>query len=316
MRRAALLAWRLHRFELRILLVAAALLVVASLVIAWQTRVVRADELACYAAAPPPVEGSTGSTCPQFNDATALLESGRRLASGATTVSPFVLGLFLGVPLVAREIESGTAPIAWTLARSRARWLVQRAAPVLVGTLLVASAIAGTGELLTAVAPWNEGVDPGFQDFGGRGPLLVVRGVAVLGIGLAAGALIGRQLPALLVAGLVVLALMIGLTIYTDQLMRREAEPIEMRAMQGAALSKVYGSGFRDDATGEIIGFDEYYARPDAVNVEEPPGMTPVLFAVPGERYRDFVLRESAIFGAVTVVMGSGAWLIVRRRSP
>jgi hypothetical protein len=147
--------------------------------------------------------------------------------------------------------------------------------------------------------------------------LLVVRAEAVLGIGLAAGALLGRQLPALLVAGFAVLALMIGLTVYTDELMRREAEPIEMREMQGAAASKVYGSGFRDDATGEVIDFDAYYARPDAVNVEEPPGFTPVLFAVPGHRYWDFVLRESGILGAVAVIAGGGgAWLIVQRRAP
>jgi hypothetical protein len=187
---------------------------------------------------------------------------------------------------------------------------------VLLVTLAVASALAAAGEMLTALAPWNEGVDPGFQDYGGRGVLLVGRAVVVLGIGLAAGALLGRQLPALLVAGLAVLALMIGLTIYTDELMRREAEPIEMHAMQGAALSKVFGSGFKDDATGEVIDFDEYYARPDAVNVEEPPGLTPVVFAVPGERYWDFVLRESGILTAVAVVSGAGAFLIVRRRSP
>ena len=118
--RAFALAWKLQRFELQLLLGAGALLLIASLALAWQTRVVRADELACYASAPPAVEGSTSTPCPQFIEATQLLESGRRIAGGAIAISPFVLGLFVGVPLVARELEGRTASIAWSLA-GRAR---------------------------------------------------------------------------------------------------------------------------------------------------------------------------------------------------
>lgn len=315
MRRAFRLAWRHQRLELAILLGAALLVVLASLALAWATRAVRTDELACYAAAPPAVEGSTGTTCPQFADATRLLENGRQIASGLITVSPFVLGVFLGAPLVSREVESGTASLAWSLARSRTRWLLLRAGPLVAAGLLAAAALGAAGELLTAVAPWNEGVSPGFQDYGARGPLVAARAAAVLGIGLAVGAVLGRQLPAVLVTGLATVALMVAIGLYIDDAMRREAEPIAMRGMQDAGVTKVYGSGFVEEATGEAIGFDEYYARPDAVQVDEPPGMTPVVFAVPGIRYADFVLREAGVLAVVAAVsIGYGAAVALRRR--
>lgn len=316
MARAVRLAWRQQRFELVILLGATLLLVLVSLALAWGTRAVRADELACYAAAPPPVEGSTGTPCPQFAATARLLENGRQIASALITVGPFVLGLFLGAPLVSREIESGTATLAWSLSRSRVRWLLVRGIPVLAVVLAAAVMLGAVGELLTAVAPWNEGVALGFQDYGARGPLVVARAAAVLGIGLAIGALLGRQLPALLVSGLATAALMVSIGLLMDDAMRREAEPIAMRDMQEAGVTKVYGSGFVERATGKLIGFDEYYARPDAVQVEEPPGMTPVVFAVPGRRYPDFMLRETAALAAVAAAATGGAVGVTVRRRP
>ena len=37
-------------------------------------------------------------------------------------VVTYAVGLFLGVPIVARELERGTVRLAWSLAPSRWRW--------------------------------------------------------------------------------------------------------------------------------------------------------------------------------------------------
>lgn len=316
MLRAFRLAFAMHRLEWRLLLGASVLLAAVSLTLAWQTWAVRTDELACYAAAPRAVEGSTENPCRRFDAATRFLESGRQVAAGAITISPFVLGLFVGPPLVARDVERRTAEIAWTLARSRRRWLVHRAGPAVVAVLAATAALGGAGELLTAVAPWNEGVDPGFQDHGSRGPLVPARALAVLGLGLAMGAWIGRQLPALLLTLGATVAMGVTLSLLIDAQMARDAEAVPMLAMQEAGITKVYGSGFRKDATGKVVGYDEYYARPDAILVDDPPGWTPVVFGVPGSRYGDIVVRESAILSAVAVGAVGAGLVVIRRRRP
>lgn len=317
MLRAARLSFAMQRFELRLLLGVAALLVVAALAIAWQIRVARAEELECYRTAPPPVEGSQADVCPELRPRLEVLETGAGVVHAGALVTPFVLGLFLGVPIVAREIEGRTAPIAWTLSRSRRRWLLHRAAPVVAVVVLAALLVGIAGEVLTRAAPWNEGVDPGFNDYGARGGLVAVRALAVLSLGLAMGALVPRQLPALLLAAAVTLALFVGVELVRDDLMRREAVPLTSQEQQQGASQKIYDSALRDDATGELISYDDYYRdHPGAMQGELPPGVTPVEYTVPGSRYGSFVLRESAVLGAVAALALAVTTGVVSRRRP
>ena len=55
---------------------------------------------------------------------------------GALVISPLLLvtyaiGLFLGVPVIARELERGTVRLAWWLTPSRWRWYLARLLPIL-----------------------------------------------------------------------------------------------------------------------------------------------------------------------------------------
>lgn len=316
MRRAFRLAFAMQQLELRLLLGAALLLVVAGLALAWQIRVARAEELECYRTAPPPVEGSQGETCPELRPRLEALETGATFVHVGAIATPFVLGLFLGVPIVAREVEGRTAGLAWSLSRSRRRWLVQRAAPVLVLVAVATLAVGVVGDVLTHAMPWAEGAEIGFVDHAARGPLLAVRGVAVFCIGLAVGTLVPRQMPALLLSGAVTLGLFVGITLVMDDLMRREAVPLTSQEQQQGASQKIYDSALRDDATGELISYDDYYRdNPDPM-AELPPGLTPVVYAVPGSRYGDFVLRESAILGAAAFLAFGTTVLVVSRRRP
>ena len=122
MRRAIRLAFAMQRLELRLLLAAVLLVSVAALAIAWQTRVVRGEQLVCYRNAPAVVEGSEGSPCPAQDGPLQTLDQAAAFAKVGVLAAPILMGLFLGVPLVARELESRTAPLAWSLSRSRRRW--------------------------------------------------------------------------------------------------------------------------------------------------------------------------------------------------
>lgn len=52
-----------------------------------------------------------------------------RQGHGRDGILPLFIGLFLGIPLVAREIETGKAPTVWALVGARGRWLVGRLVP-------------------------------------------------------------------------------------------------------------------------------------------------------------------------------------------
>jgi hypothetical protein len=320
MMRAIRLAYRMQRFELRLLLGAVLLVAAAALAIAWQTRVVRDEQLACYRDAPTAVEGSLGSPCSAHDSSLVVLEQAAAFVKAGVVGTPIVLGLFLGVPLVAREVESRTAQLAWTLSRSRRRWLLQRAIPVL-GAVVVACVAAGiAGDVLVHAAPWVEGSDPGFSDWWARGPQVAVRGVAVGAIGLVVGAFIGRQLPALLLVGMGTLALFVAATLMVDGWMEAAAEPVVFGPEQ-IVSGKIYGSGFRDDATGEVISYEQAYESFGESFGEEiyefgnPRGYSQVSFMVPSGRYGEFVLYESAIFGLVALAgIGMSAQIVASRR--
>ncbi|RJQ82822.1 ABC transporter permease [Pseudonocardiaceae bacterium YIM PH 21723] len=112
---------------------------------------------------------------------------------------PVLLGMFLGAPLVARELEQGTHVLGFTQSISRTRWLLTRLAVILLPSLL-----------LTVAAQWlvlrfllAAGDD--------RGPYYWTRfGISDLApasytlfailLGTFAGALLRRTLPAMVVS--------------------------------------------------------------------------------------------------------------------
>jgi len=60
----------------------------------------------------------------------------------AMRILPFGVGLLMGVPIVAREIESGTAQTTWSLNASRWRWLARQTVAVGVPAVLAVAAAA------------------------------------------------------------------------------------------------------------------------------------------------------------------------------
>jgi ABC-type transport system involved in multi-copper enzyme maturation permease subunit len=110
---------------------------------------------------------------------------------------PVLYGLFIGAPLLAREYESGTYRFAFTQGAGRTRWLVMKIALLSAFTIVTASA-------LTFVVMWWYGP---LVPLNGRlgnsavyesyGAVFVARSLFALAVGIAAGAVLRRIVPAI-----------------------------------------------------------------------------------------------------------------------
>ena len=116
-----------------------------------------------------------------------------------STMVPGILGIFWGAPLVAHELETGTGIFAWTQSVTRARWLTVKA-----GWLLLAAALWG-GAVAALVTWWsgppNALYGNAFEQnyFDVQGIVPVGYAVFATALGIAAGTLLRRTLPAIAV---------------------------------------------------------------------------------------------------------------------
>jgi hypothetical protein len=130
-----------------------------------------------------------------------------------TLGAPVLVGLFWGAPLVAAEAEAGTTQFAWMQSVTRRRWVA-----VKIGWMLLAAAV--WGGVISALVTWWEGpnnaeqlnaFDPGRFDIMGIVP--VAYSLFAMALGIAAGTLLRRVLPAIAVtlAGFIAVRTVIAL---------------------------------------------------------------------------------------------------------
>jgi hypothetical protein len=192
---AARVTLRQYRAEAGIAAIVALVGGVAALIVAYRLASIVFPP-GCFEAY---VQGPGAEFAPDCEAATTLWRSIDANEVGpvfaALVFAPFVVGLIGGIPIVARELETGTAQTAWFLCASRTRWLARTLLPVLalLGTAMAFAAVAGS--VLGATPPGSDVLHST-----GQGPLVLVRAFAAFGIGLLLGSIIGRSLPAFLIA--------------------------------------------------------------------------------------------------------------------
>jgi hypothetical protein len=170
-------------------------------------------------------------------------------------VVPGILGIFWGSPLVARELETGTFKLAWTQSVSRARWLATKVA------LLAGAAMAIAGLLSLAVTWWASPLDTAhaswFATFDERDLVPVGYAAFAFTIGVLAGAIIRRMLPAM-VTTLVIFA---GARIAVTQWVRSQLLPASHTTL---AVTSGSGLGFTPTGPGGSVTF--VYGNPSISN--------------------------------------------------
>jgi hypothetical protein len=206
--------WRQHR----IALAGVAVLLGALAVYEWLTgealQHAWAAVIACHPASSPACQNLVRAFPENFLSLGSLLQ-----------VVPALIGAFVGAPVLARELETGTFRYAWTQSFGRWRWALAKL--MLLGTVLAAAASAfgvlvswhyqpyfATGNQalgLPELSPFDSDL------FSLRGVALPAWTLAAFAIGALAGMLIRRVLPAIVAA----LAIYAGLA-FTAGLYLRE----------------------------------------------------------------------------------------------
>jgi hypothetical protein len=215
-RRMAGVTWRQHRFAL----VGVAVFLGALAVCLWLAGLKTHHAYAVLVAACGPVASvACGGMSTSFIGTNGFLSNGLVLQA-----VPPLIGAFVGVPVLARELETGTFRYAWTQGFGRWRWTLAKLVPLAVA---VAAATGSLSVLLSwyyqpYLAPGNQalglaGVTPFFPGlFSLRGVAFAAWTLAAFAIGALAGMLIRRVVPAIVAT----LAVYTGLAFATGGFLR------------------------------------------------------------------------------------------------
>ena len=215
-------------------------------------------------------------------------------------ILPMLAGMFWGAPLVAREIEHGTHRLVWTQGVSRLRWVATKVGLVSLALLV-----------MTAIYAWmfTWWITPVMQTSGQRFTYIffdmdgiVVFGYALfaLALGVFAGAVTGRMLPAMAttVVGFLGTRLLVMLAA------RARFLPTETRVLENIAFGPDIPQR-RNDLSGDWIVNSP--SGPDSASAE-------VLTIHPFGQFWAFQAIETAIFIALAIGLIVATIYWVRRR--
>ena len=321
--------WRLYRTP--VIVAAAALAAFAVLLLITGLQVATDYHNALQACTAAKTCGDLGST----------LNLGANPGNAFVSLSigiPAILGLFWGAPMVAREIEAGTSQFAWVQSVTRRWWLAVKA-----GWLVLAAAIWG-GAVAALVTWWSGPENAVSLDrfnlnvFDVQGIVPVGYAVFAVALGIAAGTIVRRTLPAL--------AITLGVFIAARFVIANYIRPHYMSALtltqsvggtltpKGAywqltsGIVTASGGAIPQSAGGPTIGLGGN-AIPIPAACRSLAGTGPIHRMIscisaqgyrqymtyqPASHYWPFQLIETGIFLALAAALIAVTFLVVRRR--
>ena len=239
----------------------------------------------------------------------------------ALMAAPLLVGVFVGAPLVARDLEQGTHRLVWTQGTTRSRWL--RVKLLLVFSVVAAAAALLAGLLTAALFSTPEHVDRWYW-FDFLAPAFVAYVVFALWLGIALGAVIGRTYPAM--AATLVL-FVVARAVVEGILRPRYLPPLSIRIVdfgtidipRGMSADWPVGYAYYD-AHGHPMSLDDILAlmNRDRVSIPTPNlaahGLSGWAYFQPDARFWLFQGIETAIFLGLAALLAGLAYHWLARR--
>jgi hypothetical protein len=181
-----------------------------------------------------PAQGACGAVQAWFN---SDLQEWWQLLLMAVVVIPVLIGVFVGAPLIPRELEGSTHLLAWSQGVPRGRWFLTRA-------VLLVAGVAAAAALLAAVAQgWfamqrdlvgGGGVLAIWSGFDIAPPVVIADTLFAVALGIAAGAALRRTQPAMAVTLVVYVAVRVSIAVLARW---RYLPPVVFHQLAGGQLT-------------------------------------------------------------------------------
>jgi ABC-type transport system involved in multi-copper enzyme maturation permease subunit len=217
-------------------------------------------------------------------------------------IVPGLIGVLVGAPLIARELEYGTWRLAWSQTVPRTRWLAVKLALVTGGLIVL-------GAAMTAVITWYRApmdrltghLLHNIYDF--EGLVLTAYILCAFGFAVLAGLLVRRSIPAMIAAFIPWLAirLVVEFVFRPHFMTPLTTAPAQLNC--GPPNGCGDGIGSVPQATGHIGDWI----------LGQPTHLVGFLYQ-PASRFWTFQFIEAGIFVALTAAaLGAAIWLLHRR---
>ncbi len=245
---------------------------------------------------------------------------------------PGLIGVFVGAPLVARELESGTFRFAWTQARSRVQWIVTQLA--LLALVLTALALAFSALFTWWYRPFD--AITGRMSPNGAyeisGIVFAARTLFGFTLGALLGLLIRRTVPAMAATAAVWVAVVVSSITWLRPLIRNPITTIGHPGKGVIASSHVPFNAnvihtWVQDAAGHHLKFDQIEQQVIAANRGTPPTLDQFNAWTTQHHYSQWVsyqpnnwfwhyqALEAAGYAVLAVLFAVATVLILRRRA-
>ena len=231
---------------------------------------------------------------------------------------PALLAMFVGAPLIARELEHGTFRTVWTQSVTRPRWFTTKLALVLGGCVLASLALSF---LLTWwYTPYAQLLgkfNTAFFNIEGLAP--VARMIFAFALAVCLGATLRRTIPAMALT----LFTYTGWGLITQTVLRPNyLPPLTLTGTDALAPRNqddwVLDAGVRDAARHNVnpaqVAQTCGSAGPEATNCIHAHGWTEFLVYQPADRYWLFQSIEVGVFLLLAVALVALTIWMVRRR--
>jgi ABC-2 family transporter len=259
------------------------------------------------------------------------------LATYTMYLVPALIGIFWGAPLIARELETGTHRLAWNQTVTRTRWLATKL--VIIG----GASVATVGLLSWAITSWAHHIDnatgerikPMIYDARGVVPISYTLFAFILGV--TAGMLIRRTLPAMAATLGVYIAAVVAMPLWI-----REHLTSAVHATPAFDLAKLAGIGLTRNGTLRVVaeapanawvlsnhvvtstGSQVITANPQYCSPSKSPeacqqwlgtlGLRQDLTYHPGSHFWSLQWAEAGIFLGLAVLLAGFCFWWIRRR--